>query len=365
MTCSADTLKETDVTASPGREHRAAPAPTARIYQFPIKHEGGLTGDHRSPQRVAVTSASRWRVSTKALIWVWSTGVRGTDQHVLLALADSHNRDSGLCNPSMSELAEKTGLSERTIRRSIGSLLAAGVVEIENAHEETGRARGGRRVRARYRFVVRLETWTDRPPFANARVVIEAPETRSERPPKPTETRTQCPPFKEENPATETPDKPETRPNLHANPDTVTPLSLRDEPGYEPGTTAPAANASAEQTDGGLFAVAAPPKPINGGVVVTAWLDAWATARTGKPTINQRKQVGREARALIEAGNDPGTVIAAAQSCARKGFATLVREHAAITDRDQSRSRAAGGYVGPWMNPDRSAYTEPDPWGQP
>lgn len=55
----------------------------------------------------------------------WSLKLSSTDKLVLLALADWSN-DDGLCWPSMAQLAEKSGLTGRAIRTSIGRLKEAG-----------------------------------------------------------------------------------------------------------------------------------------------------------------------------------------------------------------------------------------------
>jgi hypothetical protein len=52
-----------------------------------------------------------------------------TGHHVLSALLFFRNRRSGLCCPKVETLAKLTGLSIRTVRRTIGRLEKAGVVE--------------------------------------------------------------------------------------------------------------------------------------------------------------------------------------------------------------------------------------------
>lgn len=55
----------------------------------------------------------------------WALPISSTDKLVLLALADWSN-DDGACWPSMRQLADKSGLTDRAIRTSIGRLVEAG-----------------------------------------------------------------------------------------------------------------------------------------------------------------------------------------------------------------------------------------------
>lgn len=275
-------------------------------------------------------------MSARVLVWAWSVPVKGVRQHVLLALANSHNKDTGRCNPSMSELAELTGLGERTVRRAIGDLIADGVIVVENAGE-TGRATGGRRIRARYGFMVHVETRPERPPFANAHIIVTGPQ----RPPIAAETRPNGPPSESE-----------TRPNLQPNPAAVAPLSLRDKPGSEPGSTSDAAASGSEQAE--LFD-APPPKPsralavadrkavaeLNAGDAVGAWVDGYVATHDAKPTARQIGQVGRESRQLLEAGNPPARVVAAAKAAGERGMPMVERQYRDMSQRTGSAAPPA------------------------
>lgn len=59
---------------------------------------------------------------------VWRLELKGTEQHVLMAMADYANDEGGHCYPSVARLAWKTGCSESTIVRTIDRLVAKNVV---------------------------------------------------------------------------------------------------------------------------------------------------------------------------------------------------------------------------------------------
>jgi hypothetical protein len=71
-------------------------------------------------------------------------------------------------------------------------------------------------------------------------------------------------------------------------------------------------------------------EPVTAGHVVAAWAEGFATTGN-QPVARLRGQVGKEARELLEAGNDPERVIAAARVLGMKGRATLVTELAIQT----------------------------------
>ncbi|MBB5709318.1 helix-turn-helix domain-containing protein [Sphingomonas xinjiangensis] len=64
-------------------------------------------------------------MSIRLMTAAWSLKLSSTDKLVLLALADWSN-DDGLCWPSMAQLADKSGLTDRAIRTSVGRLVLAG-----------------------------------------------------------------------------------------------------------------------------------------------------------------------------------------------------------------------------------------------
>lgn len=69
-------------------------------------------------------------MSFKALAWAEQVkGVKWATKGILLLLANSHNGESGQCNPSEDRLMELTGLSGRTIRMHLKALEDAGLIE--------------------------------------------------------------------------------------------------------------------------------------------------------------------------------------------------------------------------------------------
>lgn len=84
-----------------------------------------------------------------------------------------------------------------------------------------------------------------------------------------------------------------------------------------------------------------PKAKITAGDVVAAWVDA-TTANGVKPTSSLKAQVGRTARELLQAGNDPGRVLVAAAQAGAKGYATIDRELTAIAARPRTHLRAVG-----------------------
>jgi hypothetical protein len=99
----------------------------------------------------------------------------------------------------------------------------------------------------------------------------------------------------------------------------------REEP--QPFNPQPVPPTAGSDTLPGLAVVAEPvePGPINAGHVVAAWAEGFATTGN-RPVERLRKQVGKEARELLDAGNDPQRVLAAARVLGTKGRATLVTE---------------------------------------
>lgn len=69
-------------------------------------------------------------MSVKVTAAVWErSAAEGTDRLVLLALADHADDETWSCWPSLSHLAAKCRISERTVRRSLRDLEAAGEVQ--------------------------------------------------------------------------------------------------------------------------------------------------------------------------------------------------------------------------------------------
>jgi len=78
-------------------------------------------------------------MSIAVMNWVWANSpTSGNERLVLLALADACSRDDGTgCWPSAATIARKANISDRSVRRVIARLEAAGQVEV---HRGRGRA---------------------------------------------------------------------------------------------------------------------------------------------------------------------------------------------------------------------------------
>jgi hypothetical protein len=88
-------------------------------------------------------------VSVKVIGWVWGhSRSRGSERLVLLAIADHCDHDGRNAYPRMAGLAQKTGLSERTVRRSIRALEALGELVVEMNTGGNGQARPDHRPNA-------------------------------------------------------------------------------------------------------------------------------------------------------------------------------------------------------------------------
>ena len=89
-------------------------------------------------------------MSHKATDWAWEAPVRGVRQHVLFAIAERTNRNTGRATPSLAELSARTGLGQSTIRGHIRALEAAGLLKVEVTN-------GGRRQRSTYIPMLHLQ----------------------------------------------------------------------------------------------------------------------------------------------------------------------------------------------------------------
>lgn len=66
-------------------------------------------------------------MSIKVMTWVWDHSLaRGSQHHVLLAIADCASDDGSNAYPSLAELMRKTRLSERAVQYAIKGLVALG-----------------------------------------------------------------------------------------------------------------------------------------------------------------------------------------------------------------------------------------------
>lgn len=296
---------------------------TAQIYEFPHPQdrEGRQPGARRSPLRSTDAPKCRRPVSFEA--WRYAMGAaKGVQQHVLVGLADFHNKDTGRCDPSIAEVAELTGLGATTIRRAIRQLEAAGLLIVNGTL-------GGRQQHARYVFPapkVKADTRPERPSKHRKKVGRSGAESRPERSPETVETR----PLRSQNSA--------------APADVV----LRTRTGTsESGTTSAAAASADEQAE--LFEVDHPAPVMaareiailgrkelaqaNAGHAVAAWCEGYADTHDAKPTARQIGQVGRESRQLFEAGNPPERVVYAARCAGGRGLATIEKEYNALAKR--------------------------------
>ena len=70
-------------------------------------------------------------MSLKASAWAWEQDVQGMHKLVLLAIADFAGRDNNSAWPSIDTLANRCGVSKRTVIRSLGSLEKAKLLVIE------------------------------------------------------------------------------------------------------------------------------------------------------------------------------------------------------------------------------------------
>ena len=77
-------------------------------------------------------------MSVKAMTWAFEQPISGNEKVVLLALAD-HANDVGECWPSISRIAEKSYVSERTVQRIISKLVKDGFLQCTIRHDTLGR----------------------------------------------------------------------------------------------------------------------------------------------------------------------------------------------------------------------------------
>jgi len=86
-------------------------------------------------------------VSIKVMTWVWDhSRARGSQHHVLLAIADCASDDGSNAYPSITELMRKTRLSERAVQYALKGLMTLGELFVSS--------NGGPRGCNRYRVVM-------------------------------------------------------------------------------------------------------------------------------------------------------------------------------------------------------------------
>lgn len=264
---------------------------------------------------------------------------------VLLALADYASKKDATCYPSLPELADKTGLGTSTVRRVLRSLEAMGAIKADVSA-------GGRHVRSTYTLAVEtvLETQPER--AGNERV-----ETQPLRSGQNSVTQPERAGFKPET----QPERRETQPERARNPTRaggVVPKTGH-RTSQEPTTGAAAAS---RRGTGELFLLDSPPvQGINSGNVATAWIDTFRREHPGTVETNRQKlQAAREARNLIEAGNDPARVLAAAESAAAKGYSTVEREFTLLASRTPVKAVSGDGFRHqPYRDADPADYESP------
>jgi biotin operon repressor len=77
-------------------------------------------------------------MSIKLMAWAWETDLPQTEKMVLLCLCD-HANDSGDCWPSVTRLAAKCSVTDRTVQKAIQSLRDKGVLTWAEADGRTHR----------------------------------------------------------------------------------------------------------------------------------------------------------------------------------------------------------------------------------
>jgi hypothetical protein len=76
------------------------------------------------------------------MTWAWTVALPPAPKLVLMALADEAN-DHGYCIPTHSEIAQKCSINERSVRRMIGVLCAAGYVVVKQRFHNRARTSNG------------------------------------------------------------------------------------------------------------------------------------------------------------------------------------------------------------------------------
>jgi hypothetical protein len=110
-------------------------------------------------------------VSIKVIDFVWRLNLPTKHKIVALALADHAHEDGSEARPSQALLSDKTGISDRHIRRILTDLLGWGVIE-------TQRPAGQHRATT-YRIVM---TFPDRTPVSTLK--LSRPDKSASRPDK-------------------------------------------------------------------------------------------------------------------------------------------------------------------------------------
>lgn len=88
-------------------------------------------------------------MSLKAMTWVWTLPISPAPKLVLMAIADDAD-DTGFCYPSQRRLAKKCRITERSVRRIVGKLIAARLVAVEPRYRVRARTTNGYRLAMDY-----------------------------------------------------------------------------------------------------------------------------------------------------------------------------------------------------------------------
>ena len=76
-------------------------------------------------------------MSHAAREWAWRQNLKPIPKSVLVVLGD-HANDAGVCWPRIATIAEKVGVSTRTVQRSIQHLVQRGLITVEHRYRSDG-----------------------------------------------------------------------------------------------------------------------------------------------------------------------------------------------------------------------------------
>lgn len=76
-------------------------------------------------------------MSHAAREWAWRQNLKPIPKSVLVVLGD-HANDAGVCWPRIATIAEKVGVSKRTVQRSIQHLAQRGLITVEQRYRSDG-----------------------------------------------------------------------------------------------------------------------------------------------------------------------------------------------------------------------------------
>lgn len=284
--------------------------------------------------------------------WVIERVTDAIDLRIYTHLAWKHSDKDRYCFPSEEKIAEDLGYGVRTVQRAIQRMRAVGALRVVRTRKPDGH--WGRNA---YLLPMDDPTDTDMHPH-QAPGQAAGPEQQKD------------PVFAGRNqPPGQAGRQPPTQAGREPDPQKQPHPGLNHISEADASATAPAGDADGA-TIRDLFGQPQPPaskargsarkpkpkpaqeNPAAGSAqqVVAAWVDAYKVNRV-RPSAQRVKQVGREAKELLAAGNDLAGVVAAAESAARQGYATIDREFSKLaaaaagnthgSDGDRARN---GGY---------------------